>query len=53
MFVAAFVQLNGVYLKVDFRDRQPALIGTNPEPPGFWKHVPFLTPFVGSLHSHR
>ncbi|MGH7174651.1 MAG: hypothetical protein ACRELG_30670, partial [Gemmataceae bacterium] len=51
--VAAFVQLTGVYLKVDFRDCQPALIGTRSEPPGSWKHVPFLTPFVGSLHSYR
>lgn len=48
--VSAFVHLTGVYLKVDFRDCQPALIGTTPEPPGSWKHVPFLTPFVGSLH---
>jgi hypothetical protein len=47
---AAFIQLTGVYLKVDFRDCQPALIGTRPLPPGSWKHVPFLTPFVGSLH---
>lgn len=53
MLVAAFVQLPGVYLIVDFRDCQPALIGTCPEPPGSWKHVPFLTPFVGSLHSYR
>jgi hypothetical protein len=51
--VAAFVQLTGVYLNVDFRDCQPALIGMSPEPPGSWKHVPFLTPFVGSLHSYR
>lgn len=51
--VAGLVQLSGVYLKVDFRDCQPALIGTCPEPPGSWKHVPFLTPFVGSLHGYR
>jgi hypothetical protein len=52
--VAAFVQLTGVYLKVDFRDTQPALIGSaSPEPPGSWKHWPFLTPFVGSLHGYR
>ncbi len=45
---AAFVQLPGVYLKADFRDTQPALIGSiSPEPPGSWKHWPFLTPFVG------
>ncbi|HTU21414.1 MAG TPA: hypothetical protein VMG10_25480 [Gemmataceae bacterium] len=50
---AGFVQLSGVYLKVDFRDSQPALVGTKPEPPGSWKHVPFLTPLVGSLHSYR
>jgi hypothetical protein len=48
--VAAFVQLTGVYLKADCRDTQPALVGTIPEPPGSWKHWPFLTPFVGSLH---
>lgn len=53
LLVAAFVQLTGVYLKVDFRDTQPALIGTQHEPPGSWAHVPFLTPFVGSLHSYR
>jgi hypothetical protein len=53
-FVAGFVQLTGVYLKVDFRDTQPALIGTaNPEPPGSWKHWPFLTPFVGGWHGYR
>jgi hypothetical protein len=52
--VGAFVQLTGVYLKVDFRDTQPALIGSaNPEPPGSWKHWPFLTPFVGGLHGYR
>jgi hypothetical protein len=50
--LAAFVQLPGVYLKADFRDTQPALIGSaTPEPPGSWKHWPFLTPFVGALHS--
>ncbi len=53
VLLAAFVQLPGVYLKVDFRDTQPALIGALPEPPGSWKHWPFLTPFVGSLHSYR
>ncbi len=53
-FVAAFVQLTGVYLKVDFRDTQPALIGSaTPEPPGSWKHWPFLTPFVGALHGYQ
>ncbi len=46
LFVGAFVQLTGVYLKVDCRDTQPALFGTQPEPPGSWKHLPFLTPFV-------
>jgi len=52
--LAAFVQLTGVYLKGDFRDTQPALIGgAAPEPPGSWKHWPFLTPFVGALHGHR
>lgn len=53
LFVAALVQLPGVYLKVDFRDTQPALFGALPEPPGSWTHWPFLTPFVGSLHSFR
>ncbi|HEY7329500.1 MAG TPA: hypothetical protein VH592_17815 [Gemmataceae bacterium] len=54
VLVAAFVQLTGVYLKADFRDTQPALIGSaSPEPPGSWKHWPFLTPFVGSLHGYR
>ena len=54
MLVAAFVQLTGVYLKVDSRDTQPALIGSAaPEPPGSWKHWPFLTPFVGALHAYR
>jgi hypothetical protein len=54
VLVAAFVQLTGAYLKVDFRDTQPALIGSaSPEPPGSWKHWPFLTPFVGSLHGYR
>jgi hypothetical protein len=49
--LAGFVQLTGVYLKTDFRDTQPALIGSDcPEPPGSWKHWPFLTPFVGALH---
>jgi hypothetical protein len=52
--VAAFVQLTGVYLKADFRDTQPALLGSAcPEPPGSWKHWPFLTPFVGGLHGYR
>ncbi len=52
--VAAFVQLTGVYLKADFRDTQPVLIGNaNPEPPGSWKHWPFLTPFVGRWHGYR
>jgi hypothetical protein len=51
--VAAFVHLTGGYLKVDFRDCQPALIGMRPEPPGSWTHWPFLTSFVGSLHSYR
>ncbi|MHB1422985.1 MAG: hypothetical protein ACYC3I_07285 [Gemmataceae bacterium] len=50
LLFAAFVQLTGVYLKSDFRDTQPALVGTSPEPPGSWKHWPFLTPFVGSRH---
>jgi hypothetical protein len=53
VFVAALVHLTGVYLKVDFRDTQPGLIGTRHEPPGSWTHWPFLTPFVGSLHSYR
>lgn len=53
MLLAALVQLPGVYLKVDFRDSQPALIGARPEPPGSWKHWPFLTPFVGALHNYR
>jgi hypothetical protein len=53
MLAAAFVQLPGEYLKVDFRDTQPALIGSLPEPPGSWMHWPFLTPLVGSLHSYR
>jgi hypothetical protein len=48
--LAAFVQLTGVYLKADCRDTQPALLGTQPEPPGSWTHLPFLTPFVGRLH---
>ncbi len=53
-FVAAFVQLTGVYLKADFRDTQPALLGSaHPEPPGSWKHWPFLTPFVGGWHGYR
>jgi len=52
--VAAFVQLTGVYLKVDFRDTQPALVGSvAPEPPGSWKHWPFLTPFVGGWHGYQ
>jgi hypothetical protein len=53
IIVAAFLHLTGVYLKVDVRDTQPALFGTQPEPPGSWTHVPFLTPFVGSLHNYR
>ena len=53
LIAGAFVHLPGVYLKVDFRDCQPALIGTRHEPPGSWSHLPFLTPFVGSLHSYR
>jgi len=44
--VGAFMQLTGVYLKVDCRDTQPALFSTQPEPPGSWKHLPFLTPFT-------
>jgi hypothetical protein len=53
LIAGAFVHLPGVYLKVDFRDCQPALIGTRHEPPGSWSHLPFLTPFVGSLHGYR
>jgi hypothetical protein len=48
--LASFVQLTGVYLKADCRDTQPALLGTQPQPPGSWTHLPFLTPFVGRLH---
>ncbi|HWG46187.1 MAG TPA: hypothetical protein VN688_25725 [Gemmataceae bacterium] len=50
LVAGAFVHLPGVYLKADSRDTQPALFGMRPEPPGSWKHLPFLTPFVGGSH---
>jgi hypothetical protein len=49
LLAGAFVQLPGVYLKADCRDTQPALFGTDPEPPGSWKHLPFLTPFASAI----
>lgn len=46
--LAAFVQLPGVYLKVDCRDWQPGVFSHRPEPPGSWQHWPFLTPVLGA-----
>ncbi len=52
LVLAAFLHLTGVFLKVDIRASQP-LIGANRVSPGSSAIVPFLTPFVGSLHSYR
>jgi hypothetical protein len=52
LVLAAFLHLTGVYLKVDIRASQP-LIGANQVSPGSPAIVPFLTPFVGSLHIYR